>query len=77
MAFVLIWQLDDEVVRRLEQRAAGNNRPLKQGGPHFGTSRRGKYGGKETRFSGIVQEVARPAEVAIVAATAVMGPVRS
>ena len=28
MAFVLIWQLDDEVVRRLEQRAAGNNRSL-------------------------------------------------
>ena len=28
MAIVLIRQLDDEVVRRLEQRAAGNNRSL-------------------------------------------------
>jgi plasmid stability protein len=28
MATVLVRQLDDEVVRRLEQRAAGNNRSL-------------------------------------------------
>ena len=63
MTTVLIRQLDDQVIKRLEQRAAGNNRSLESEVRHILEQAAGdRYGGKDTRLTGIVQEAARTAD---------------
>jgi plasmid stability protein len=49
MATVLVRQLDDEVVRRLEQRAAGNNRSLESEVRHILEQAAGDDMGEKTR----------------------------
>ena len=65
MAFVLIWQLDDEVVRRLEQRAAGTNVPLKARCATFWNKPQGKVWRKRDALFGNCPRGCSTSKVAI------------